>query len=69
MLEKGYYKDNKYLYFYGQEVLGSDSTKSITFINKKNSIEWRDCLSWGDNNSCILNNNYIFKDGRMIPLR
>ena len=59
MLEQGYYKDKRYLYFFGKRLKDSDSRKEIKFIKDNKDT---DCIPWGDG-GCVINNGYKYKDG------
>ena len=59
MLEQGYYKDKRYLYFYGKRLKDSDSKKEIKFIKDNKDT---DCIPWGDG-GCVINNGHKYKDG------
>ena len=63
MLEQGYYKDNRYLYFYGKRLKDSDSRKEIKFIKDRKDS---DCIPWGDG-GCVINNGNKYKDGIKVP--
>ena len=63
MLEQGYYKDNRYLYFYGKRLENSDSRKEIKFIKDRKDS---DCIPWGDG-GCVINNGNKYKDGIKVP--
>ena len=60
MLEQGYYKDKRYLYFYGKKLRDSDSRKEIKFIKDNKDT---DCIPWGDG-GCVINNGNKYKDGK-----
>lgn len=59
MLEQGYYKDKRYLYFYGKRLKDSDSSKEIKFIKDNKD---KNCIPWGDG-GCVINNGHKYKDG------
>ena len=60
MLEQGYYKDKRYLYFFGKRLKDSDSSKEIKFIKDNKDT---DCIPWGDG-GCVINNGHKYKDGK-----
>lgn len=60
MLEQGYYKDKRYIYFFGKRLKDSDSRKEIKIIEGTRD---NGCVPWGDG-GCISNNGYKYKDGK-----
>ena len=62
MIEQGYYKDKRYIYFYGKKLVDSNSQKDIKIIKDNKDTN---CIPWGDG-GCIINNGYKYLNGEKI---